>query len=245
VRELEEANAAKTLFLGTVSHELRTPLAALVGATELMAEAEMGPEARHYVEMMQRSGQRLVQLVQDMLEFSCLEAHRTALRPTPFDVREVLASVEEWAGPLAASRGLTITFGVDDAVPATVVGDGVRVAQVVTNLVQNALKFTESGGVDVRVAGHGTGACGEAWVEFTVADTGVGIPADRVHALFEPFTKAERCPSRERHGPGLGLAICRDLVDLMEGRLQASSEVGQGSTFTFGVPLGLPARSDV
>ena len=242
LRELEEANAAKTLFLGTVSHELRTPLAALVGATELLVGGEMGPDERHYVEMAHRSGQRLVQLVHDLLEFSCLEARRTTLRPRPFEVRALLAGIEEWAAPLAESRGLSISFVVDDAVPATAVGDGTRVSQVVTNLVSNALDFTEEGTVDVRVGCRADDSPDAVWVEFEVADTGVGIPPDRVHALFEPFATADPCPARGQHGAGLGLAICRDLVDLMDGRLRAASEVGVGSTFTFGVPLGTTLR---
>ena len=242
LRELEEANAAKTLFLGTVSHELRTPLAALVGATELLVGGEMGPDERHYVEMAHRSGQRLVQLVHDLLEFSCLEARRTTLRPRPFEVRALLAGIEEWAAPLAESRGLSISFVVDDAVPATTVGAGPRVSQVVTNLVANALDFTAEGTVDVRVGCRADDSPDAVWVEFEVADTGVGIPPDRVHALFEPFATADPCPARGQHGAGLGLAICRDLVDLMDGRLRAASEVGVGSTFTFGVPLGTTLR---
>ena len=242
LRELEEANAAKTLFLGTVSHELRTPLAALVGATELLVGGERGPDERHYVEMAHRSGQRLVQLVHDLLEFSCLEARRTTLRPRPFEVRALLAGIEEWAAPLAESRGLSISFVVDDAVPATTVGDGPRVSQVVTNLVANALDFTAEGTVDVRVGCRADDSPDAVWVEFEVADTGVGIPPDRVHALFEPFATADPCPARGQHGAGLGLAICRDLVDLMDGRLRAASEVGVGSTFTFGVPLGTTLR---
>ena len=242
LRELEEANAAKTLFLGTVSHELRTPLAALVGATELLVGGEMGPDERHYVEMAHRSGQRLVQLVHDLLEFSCLEARRTTLRPRPFEVRALLAGIEEWAAPLAESRGLSISFVVDDAVPATTVGDGPRVSHVVTNLVANALDFTAVGTVDVRVGCRADDSPDAVWVEFEVADTGVGIPPDRVHALFEPFATADPCPARGQHGAGLGLAICRDLVDLMDGRLRAASEVGVGSTFTFGVPLGTTLR---
>ena len=237
LRELEEANAAKTLFLGTVSHELRTPLAALVGATELLVGGEMGPDERHYVEMAHRSGQRLVQLVHDLLEFSCLEARRTTLRPRPFEVRALLAGIEEWAAPLAESRGLSISFVVDDAVPATTVGDGPRVSQVVTNLVANALDFTAEGTVDVRVGCRADDSPDAVWVEFEVADTGVGIPPDRVHALFEPFATADPCPARGQHGAGLGLAICRDLVDLMDGRLRAASEVGVGSTFTLVLPL--------
>ncbi|GAA5115420.1 hypothetical protein GCM10023339_22510 [Alloalcanivorax gelatiniphagus] len=119
-----------------------------------------------------------------------------------------------------------------------------RVSQVVTNLVRNAIEFSERGAVDVRVGCRGTDVAGVAWVEFTVTDTGLGIAPDRMHALFEPFTAAGPCPSRTQRGAGLGLAICRDLADLMGGRLDAASEVGVGSTFTFGVPLGVEPEDD-
>jgi signal transduction histidine kinase len=160
-------------------------------------------------------------------------------------VRGVVESIAEWAVPLAESRNLSISFHVDASVPRTAVGDGLRVTQVVNNLVQNAIKFTEHGRVDVRVGcrtpapvpdgsagGHGT------WVEFSVTDTGIGIAEKDLHRLFEPFTQADPSATRGYQGIGLGLAICRDLVDLMDGHLQTSSRTGAGSTFTFGLPLG-------
>lgn len=242
LRELEEANAAKTRFLATVSHELRTPLAALVGATELLQGADLPDEPRHYVDMLHRSGTRLAELVHDMLEFSCLEAQRTTLHPRPFEVRALVEDVAEWAAPLARCRDLSFSVTVDDSVPATTLGDGMRISQVVTNLVRNALAYTERGGVDVIVGARGLRGDGDTapgsgtWAEFTVIDTGVGIGADRQRSLFEPFAAAGPCP-RGRVGAGLGLAISRDLADLMGGRLEVWSEVGAGSTFTLGVPL--------
>ena len=238
LRELEEANAAKALFLATVSHELRTPLAALVGATDLLIDSALDPEQQHYVDMVDRSARRMTQLVNDMLEFSCLQARRTAPEPRVFDVHTVVDSIHEWATPLAESGGLRASFDIDDSVPQVVVGDGVRVSQVVSNLVHNAIKFTERGGVDVCVTARDHETEGDVWVEFRVSDTGIGIAPERVRSLFEPFSRADVFTGREHLGSGLGLAICRDLVDLMDGRLQASSEVGSGSTFTFGVPLG-------
>ncbi|MFC7362071.1 sensor histidine kinase [Nocardioides astragali] len=245
VRQLEEANAAKTLFLATVSHEIRTPLAVLVGATDLLMDAELEPEPAHYADMVHRSSQRLMGLVDDILEFSGLEAHQTVLHPRPFEPRSVVDEVAEWAVPLAESRNLTISFVVDESVPATAVGDPRRVTQVVTNLVQNAITYTESGSIDVRVRSRaaartpdddawGTGS----WVEFAVADTGVGIAEDHAQALFDPFIQADPRPAIEHRGVGLGLAICRELVDLMGGQLRVLSTVGEGSTFVFGLPLG-------
>ena len=192
-----------------------------------------------------RAGQRLMRLVDDILDFSRLEARQVVLRARPFGVREVVEGVAEWAVPCAENRSLTISFVVDDSVPTTVIGDGLRVSQVVTNLVQNAIKFTERGGIDVRVSArtaapnpHDGTQTPDIWVEFTVTDTGIGIAEDHLHALFEPFTQADPSATRGYEGVGLGLAICRDLVDLMSGQLQTSSTIGEGSTFTYGVPLG-------
>ncbi|MDP3969439.1 MAG: ATP-binding protein [Nocardioides sp.] len=245
MRQLEEANAAKTLFLANVSHEVRTPLASVIGATELLMDAELEPEPQRFVDIVHRSSRRLVRLVNDILDFSRLEAHQVVLRPRPFGVRDVVEGVAEWAVPFAESRQLEISFAVDESVPRAVVGDGLRVTQVVTNLVQNAIKFTERGGVDVRVSSrsaapnpHDGIRVPDVWVEFTVTDTGIGIAGDHLHALFEPFTQADPSATRGYEGVGLGLAICRDLVDLMGGQLQTFSRIGEGSTFTCGVPLG-------
>ncbi len=152
VRELEESNAAKLLFLATVSHEVRTPLAALVGAAELLMDAELDAEPGHYAEIVHRSGVRLMHVAEDILEFSGLEAHQTMLRRRPFEVRAVVDDVASWAVPHAEERGLTLSCHVDDSVPATGVGDSRRVSQVLGNLVQNAITFTEAGSVAIRGA---------------------------------------------------------------------------------------------
>lgn len=242
LRELEKATAAKTLFLANVSHELRTPLSSIINATELLMDTELEPDSKHLVQVMHRNGERLLRLVSDILDFSRLEAGKLVLRPRPLDLRAVIAGVAEWAVPFAESRNLTVSFAVDESVPETVIGDGLRVSQVVTNLVQNAIKFTGTGGVDVRVSAHtnaqraGSTTRG-IWLEFRVTDTGIGIAEDRLQGLLEPFTQADPSATRGYEGAGLGLAICRDLADLMGGQLQASSRAGEGSTFTFGVPL--------
>ena len=243
VRELEEANLAKTLFLATVSHEVRTPLAALIGATDLLMETEMDTDAAHFVSMVHRSSQRLVHLVDDLLEFSGLESHQTLLHPEPFVVRDLVDGIAQWALPMAQDRELSITFSVEDSVPVRALGDPRRVAQVVTHLVQNAITFTEEGTVDVRVRAlppdpdPGDTHVTEVWVEFIVADTGAGISPDHADALFEPFVQADRYTALGQRGVGLGLAICRALVELMQGRVQVCSTLGEGSTFTFGLPL--------
>lgn len=243
LRQLEEANASKNLFLANVSHEVRTPLAAVIGATELLMDSELEAEPEHLVDMVHRSSQRLLHLVNDILDFSGLEARQVVLRPRPFGVRTIVEGVAEWAVPFAESRNLVLSFVVDDTVPTTTVGDGLRVTQVVTNLVQNAIKFTENGAVDVRVSSRPVApnpddsTVADTWVEFTVADTGIGIAVDHLESLFEPFTQVDPSATRGYQGIGLGLAICRDLVDLMGGRLDIVSTLGEGSTFVFGVPL--------
>ena len=240
LRELEEANAAKTLFLATVSHEVRTPLAAIVGAAELLMGSDLDPESEHFARIVHRSGERLMRLVHDILEFSGLEAHQTVLRRGPVDVRAVVDDVASWAVPFAESRDLALTFTVDGDVPEAGTGDTRRINQVLTNLVQNAVTFTERGSVAVGVTSR---PCDEddpaagTWVEFRVRDTGIGIAACHVRDLYEPFVQADPLATGDRQGVGLGLAICRKLVDLMGGRLTVESTLGEGSTFTFGVPL--------
>ncbi|WP_134767819.1 PAS domain-containing protein [Nocardioides sp. 1609] len=245
VRQLEEANAAKTLFLANVSHEVRTPLASIIAATELLMESGLAPESERFVHVVHRSGQRLMRLVNDVLDFSRLQAGQVVLRRLPFSVRAVVDDIADWAVSAAQSRSLAFSFDVDDSVPVVAIGDGLRISQVVENLVQNAIKFTQCGRVDLRVSSrpvapgpHDATQVPEIWVEFTVADTGIGIDPEHVDALFEPFTQADPSATRGYEGVGLGLAICRDLVDLTGGRLQTFSTVGEGSTFVFSVPLG-------
>jgi PAS domain S-box-containing protein len=244
VRELEEANAAKLRFLGTVSHEVRTPLAALVGAVDLLMHSELTPETRHYAQVVQRSSERLGRLAGDILEFSGLEAHQTVLRRTPFDVRAVVQEVADWAVPLGENGGLDVSFTVEESVPDKGIGDARRIGQVLANLVRNAISFTAHGTVAARVrASEGTPGPDDPgrtgwWIEVEVTDTGVGIEPEQLGFLFEPFKLVDPCPARARQGVGLGLAISRDLVDLMGGRLHARSTPGEGSTFTFGFPLG-------
>lgn len=241
LRELEAANVAKTLFLATVSHEVRTPLAALVGATELLMDSELDPEPAHYAKIVHRSSQRLMQLVHDILEYSGLEAHQAVLHLAPFEVRTAIEDIADWAIASAAGRDFTFTVDVDDSVPAAAVGDGRRIGQVVTNLVQNAIKFTEHGtvGLGVCAAGPPPGDDNDehTWVEFTVSDTGIGIAEEHLDTIFEPFVQVDPHTSGDRQGSGLGLAICRELVDLMGGELEVAAVPGEGSTFTFGVPL--------
>lgn len=246
LRELEEANAAKSLFLATISHEVRTPLAALVGASELLLDCDLAPEPEHFARIVHRSGERLMQVAQNILEFSGLEAHQTMLRSEPVDLRAIIEDVACWAKNFADGRDLAVTFTVDDRLPSGAVGDARRISQVLTNLVQNAITFTEQGSVDVGVTSGPAGdAAGTAWVEFEIRDTGIGIDEGHQHDLYLPFVQVNPMAAHDGQGVGLGLAICRKLVDLMGGRLTFESALGVGSTFTFRIPLACGEQPDL
>lgn len=238
-RELEAANAAKTLFLANVSHEVRTPLTMVLGATEILLDTDLDPGQGQLTDMVHRNSQRLLRLVNDILDFSRLEAGKISLLPAPFRLADVLEELLEWAQPRAAAHGVRLGTSLDAALPTSVHGDALRVSQVLSNLVDNALKFTESGSVDITVSLRAPTAPGDgaSQVEFAVTDTGVGVSPEHLESLFDSFTQADPTATRAHNGVGLGLAICRDLVDLMGGDLGAVSTPGVGSTFTAVLPL--------
>lgn len=253
-RALDAANAAKALFLANVSHEVRTPLTMILGATEMLLDTELDPNQSQLTNMVHRNSSRLLRLITDILDFSRLEAGKISLRMAPFRLADVLEELLEWATPRAAANGVALRTTLDAALPTRVEGDALRVSQVLSNLVDNALKFTESGSVDIAIRlrspatannspndGHVCPAGredGAVWVEFAVTDTGVGVSPEYPASMYDSFTQADPTATRSHEGVGLGLAICRDLVDLMGGELGAVSTLGSGSTFTTLLPLG-------
>jgi PAS domain S-box-containing protein len=235
-RAAEEASAAKSLFLANMSHEVRTPLTSVLGATEILAEDALDPHQRYLVDVIHRSGERLLRLVNDILDVSRLEAGKLAVHDAPVDIRTLVRDVAAWAAPIAESEGLVLAFSVDPALPTRLIGDAMRVSQVLTNLVGNALKFTETGQVRLMVqSGARLGNINE--VCFVVEDSGIGIEDDQLTGLFDSFTQVDTSTTRKYGGAGLGLAICQELVTLMGGNLQARSTPGCGSTFSFTLPL--------
>lgn len=241
-RDLRAANAAKTLFLANVSHEVRTPLTMVIGATEMLLDTPLDQGQARLTDMVSRNGQRLLRLVDDILDFSRLEAGKILLVAAPFRLADVVDDLLEWASPRADSRSLRLDVRLSEDLPARVHGDSLRVSQVLSNLVDNALKFTESGGVEVALGLTAppalvTDAPVAPRVVLTVTDTGVGIGPEHLGTLFDSFTQADPTATRRHDGVGLGLAICRDLVDLMGGELDAVSSPGVGSTFTARLPL--------
>ncbi|HET7359372.1 MAG TPA: ATP-binding protein [Rhodanobacteraceae bacterium] len=233
----EQASAAKSQFLATLGHEIRTPMTGVLGMAELLLRAPMPARQQAYVEAIGRSGELLLKLVNDALDLARIEAGRLELELAPLQPRALLRDVEQFESALAARKGLTFSAECDADVPLQVEGDALRIKQILFNLSNNALKFTERGGVRLHLR------CAEGGLSFRVIDTGPGIPEAGRNRLFERFEQAD---SPQRHaGSGLGLAICRELVALMGGRIGLQSGVAQGSVFEVWLPLrethdGLP-----
>ncbi|MBK1838318.1 PAS domain S-box protein [Azospirillum sp. YIM B02556] len=230
----DQANRAKGEFLATMSHEIRTPMNGVLGALALVEGPNLNEEQRQLLDVANRSGNALLQIIDDILDLSKLEAGKAEVEPIDFELRAVLGDSIDLLEPAACGRGLILTREVAAAVPDRVRADLRRIRQVLVNLVGNALKFTHRGGVAVRVGLEGEVAPDGAFsLRFEVADTGIGIPEDVQPTLFRRFTQADSSTTRRFGGTGLGLAISRELVTLMGGRIGVTSTEGKGSTFWF------------
>lgn len=227
----EGASEAKSRFLATVSHEFRTPLNGILGMTDLLNDTRLDPEQTTYVRALRTSGEALLSLVDDILDFAKVEAGKLELVEERFDLGLLIETVSELMAPRAQAKGIEIASFLAPDLPSHLIGDGDRLRQILLNLVGNAVKFTERGGVGIRV-----GRAGES-IEISVADTGPGIPADRLQAIFEEFEQADQSAARRHDGTGLGLAIVRRLVALMGGEVTVTSPAGEGATFRVTLPL--------
>ena len=229
------ASEAKSLFLANMSHEIRTPLTTVLATAEILEDTGLDTTQVVLVEKMHRQGALLKSLVEQILDFSRIEAGEVELTSAPFDLRAMVADAGDVYAPRAAAAGLLLTSRVEPDVPTEVVGDSGRVFQVLTNLLDNALKFTHEGRVGLDVAVGADGA-----VEVRVSDTGIGVPSDKLASVFEIFNQVDGSATRRYEGTGLGLAICRQLTELMGGSIALASEPGVGSTFTVSLPLAAP-----
>lgn len=240
--EAEAANAAKSDFLATMSHEIRTPMNGMLVMADMLSAADLSQRHRRYADIIARSGKSLLTIINDILDLSKIESGKLDLETTPVELDALVADVASLFWERAREKRLEIATYIAPSVPARIVADPTRLNQVITNLVNNALKFTETGGVTISVDRGDSEDPDQAALVIEVRDTGIGIPEDKIDHIFEAFSQADQTTTRRFGGTGLGLTVCRRLVTAMGGEISVRSKVGEGSVFR--VELSLPIEVD-
>lgn len=231
--EAEKANRAKSIFLATMSHEIRTPMNGIIGMSSLLAHTSLTSEQRNYAETIQSCGEGLLTVINDILDFSKIESGKMELEEKDFELRTCIEEVLDIFANKAAQAGLDLIYQIDYNVPEQIIGDSVRLRQVLINLVSNAIKFTQQGEVFLKVFQVQASADGSTELCFEVRDTGIGIAPEKLKRLFKAFSQVDSSTTRKYGGTGLGLVICEKLIALMGGSITVSSETGKGSVFAF------------